>query len=109
MGITQKLSHRSFEWVNAKANQAVDKVGDLSIKKQCKGTLEVFKTKWMFPGFKANDYLLNGMVADYKLENNGGKISVETWLTPYHAEPLFEKVLSKSKVTWAELEAKLKE
>lgn len=55
------------------------------------------------------DLLLNGMVTDYHAENDGGKISVEQWLVVYHQEPLFEEVLSKCKVTWAELEEKLNE
>jgi len=46
---------------------------------------------------------------DYARENKGGTVSVEEWLKTGYAEPLFEKILSKLKITHAELETALKE
>jgi hypothetical protein len=52
---------------------------------------------------------LAGSKNDYQNANKDKVVSVEEWLKEAHAEPLFQKILDKLKITWEELEVSLKE
>jgi hypothetical protein len=88
-------------------NKAAEKFASLSIKKQCESYLPLLTTAKLC-GTNIHQLFIDGMISDYNEAYAKSPISVDDWLKPYLAEPLFFQVLSKCKTTQTELEETLK-
>ena len=103
MGLQQKITQKAHEYIN----KASDKFGSMSIEKQCKTYLQLLTVNKL-QGMNVRASFLTGMKSDYNEAYNKSPISVDDWLKPYFAEPLFYQVLSKCKTTQSELTETLK-
>lgn len=112
------MKNNNMDWLRRKAamadpftyvQKASDKFGNLDVSKQCKWYLKTISAFGVSLAINLREKLINGMKSDYNEARSKWEISIADWLKPYYAEPLFDKILSKSKVTKAELEVALNE
>ena len=103
MGLQQKIAQKTHEYIN----KASEKFGGMSIEKQCKTYLQLITVN-KISGMNVHKSFLDGMKSDYNEAYAKSPISVDDWLKPYLAEPLFYQVLSKCKTTQTELTETLK-
>ena len=103
----EKIQASGIQHTEQYANKAVDAFAKRNLHDQCKIYLSSIGIAKVMGNAKSS--FIEGLKTDYARENKGGTVSVEEWLKTGYAEPLFEEILSKLKITHAELETALKE
>jgi len=74
---------KTVEGVNRYVGKASTKFDSMSVHKQAQTYLKIIKVPGVKFMMSLHDKLLNGMVLDYKVDNEREKIGVEEWLQKY--------------------------
>jgi hypothetical protein len=113
----KKSRQKSNSWLTRKivraqsltegyANKVVDRFAKRDLHGQCQIYLATVGPARLMGNAKST--FLEGLKGDYARDSNGGTVSIEDWCKIGYAEPLFEKILKKLKITHEELESSLK-